>query len=90
MSFKTGLDTSLIRMHLGRGKKLDDAVTAFEKELNGGKTWNEALQACKCPADFENHKANGWQVHSDTWSAWNNFRGSEHWPIQKEVEALNP
>jgi hypothetical protein len=85
--FKAGMAIDKIRMHIGRGAKLDAAHITFERELNGGKTWKEILEDCKTPEQFADHKANAWQVYDDTWSQWNSFIGSQDWPVQKEVDA---
>jgi hypothetical protein len=85
--FKAGMDISKIRVHAGRKGK-DEACQAFERELNGGKTWNEWLQSCKTKEEFDKHNAEAWKVYDDTERNWSDYRGSEQWPAMKQIDDM--
>lgn len=85
--FKAGMDISKIRFHAGRKGK-DEACQAFERELNGGKTWQEILQACKTREEFDAHAADAWKIYDDTERSWRDYLGSQDWPAMKQIDGL--
>lgn len=86
-SFVGGIAADKIEVIGGRANA-EKRREAFERELNGGKTWNEALQASQSKEDVENVRNNLWHVHSDTDRNWSDFRQYNSWNVQDRVEAL--
>lgn len=84
-----GIDAERIRVVGGRANA-ERQRDEFERELNGGKTWNELLSGCKSLEEIDRVAQDGWQVHSDTDRSWSEMKSYATWPerVQTDIEAL--
>jgi len=73
---------------VGGRAKAEKRREALERELNGGKTWHEGLEACKSKEEIETFSKSGWRVDCDTDAQWQNFKSYGSWPVQEKIEAL--
>ncbi len=85
--FKAGMAVDKIRVHKSRKGK-DEACANFERELNGGKTWNEWLQSCKSKDEFDKHNSEAWKVYDDTERNWRDYQGSQDWPAMRQIDEM--
>jgi len=81
--FVAGIDASKIEVVGGRANA-ENRREAFERELNGGLTWNERLQACKSSSEIQAFRNDAWQVDR----AWMEFKSYDSWNVSDRVNAL--